>query len=135
VERAAVTTPSASSWDELHLEQRVGALLRTGVVLAASVVLGGAVVYLRRHGAEQVDYAVFRGEPASLRTLGGMVAEARSGHARGVIQVGLLLVIATPVARVALAGYLFIRQGDTTYSVVTLIVLGCLLASLFSGHL
>ena len=78
---------------------------------------------------------MFRGEPANLRTLSGIVAEARSGHGRAIIQVGLLLLIATPVARVAFAGYLFVRQGDMTYVVVTLIVLGFLIASLFSGHL
>jgi uncharacterized membrane protein len=130
-----VTTRTPASWDEAHAELRLGVLLRTGVSLAAAVVLLGAFVYLWRHGAEPINYAVFHGEPASLRTLAGIVREARTGHGRGVIQVGLLLLIATPIARVAFAGYMFGRQRDWSYVVVTSIVLGCLLMSLFSGHL
>ena len=117
------------------IEQRLGLLLRSGVALAASVVLLGAIVYLWRHGSEAPDYSVFRGEPANLRTLAGILTEARTGHGRGIIQVGLLLLIATPVARVAFAGSIFARERDWIYVAVTLIVLVCLLLSLFSGHL
>jgi uncharacterized membrane protein len=118
-----------------QIEQRLWVLLRIGVMLAGSVVLLGAVVHLWRHASELVDYAVFRGEPAHMRTIAGILTDARAGHGRGIIQLGLLLLIATPVARVALAGYEFTRQRDWTYVFVTLIVLGCLLLSLFSGHL
>ncbi len=120
--------------DVSHGEQRLGTLLRSGVLLAASFVVVGAITYLWRHGSEQVDYAVFRGEPAYLRTVPGIVREAFGGHGRAIIQAGLLLLIATPVARVAFAGYLFARQRDATFVIVTLIVLACLIASLLSGH-
>ena len=46
------------------------------------------------------------------------------------IQLGLLLLIATPVARVAFSLVAFIRQRDRTYIVITTIVLGLLLYSL-----
>ena len=56
-------------------------------------------------------------------------------HARAIIQLGLLLLIATPVARVVFSVYAFARQRDWVYVVVTLIVLGVLLYSLLSGYL
>ena len=50
--------------------------------------------------------------------------------ARCVIQLGLLLLIATPVARVAFSVFAFAKQRDWTFVVITLIVLGLLLYGL-----
>jgi uncharacterized membrane protein len=52
-----------------------------------------------------------------------------------VIQLGLLLLVATPIARVALSLIGFFRQGDRKYVVITAIVLGILLFSLVGGRL
>jgi uncharacterized membrane protein len=51
-----------------------------------------------------------------------------------VIQLGLILLIATPVARVALSLLAFAVQKDKMYVVVTAIVLGLLVYSLFFGR-
>jgi uncharacterized membrane protein len=85
---------------------------------------------LIRYGAALPDYGVFRGEPANLCTVSGIVPEALSFHPRGIIQLGLLLLIATPVARVAFSVLAFAWQRDRTYVIVTLIVLVILLYSL-----
>jgi len=120
-------------WSDEKVESMMGNLLRAGVVLAAAVVLVGGLVYLLRHGAAQPGYHVFRGEPADLRNIRGIVAEASTLRGRGIIQLGLLLLIATPVARVAFSVYAFARQGDRIYVVVTLIVLTLLLYGLTGG--
>jgi len=98
------------------------------------IVLVGGIVYLARHGMTAPNYGVFRGEPADLRSVTGIVKEALSIRGRGLIQLGLLLLIATPVARVAFSVFAFARQGDRTFVVVTLIVLAVLLYSLFGGR-
>ncbi len=108
----------------------VGNLLRIGVSIAGAIVLTGAVVYLLRHGHELPHYRVFHGEPSDLRTLTGIWHLTLTGHGRGLIQLGLLLLIATPIARVAYSLLDFSRQRDRLYVVVTLIVLGVLLYSL-----
>lgn len=74
---------------------------RVGVTLAAAVVLFGGGVYLLRHGREVPQFNVFKGEPTNLRTVPGVVKEVLDFRGRGIIQLGLLLLIATPVARVA----------------------------------
>jgi uncharacterized membrane protein len=117
------------------VDPSLGNLLRAGVLLAAVVVFGGGVLYLARHGTEPADYRVFRGEPADLRSPVGIVTDALAPRGRGLIQLGLLLLIATPVARVAFSVFAFARQRDTTYVGATLIVLALLLYSLFSAHL
>ena len=108
----------------------VGNLLRFGVLLAAAVVLAGGIAYLARHGAAIPDYRVFRGQPANLRSLGGIVRSALALDERGVVQLGLVLLIATPIARVAIAGVAFVFERDRTYVLVALLVLALLLRSL-----
>ena len=113
-----------------RLQRVVGSLLRFGVLLAAAVVLGGGVAYLAKHGAAIPDYRVFRGQPAELRSLGGIVRGALALDERSVVQLGLVLLIATPIARVAIAGVAFVFERDRTYVLVALLVLALLLKSL-----
>jgi len=125
--------PSRASWEpdaEERLERFIGTLLRTGVVSAAVVALLGGVVFLARHGAEPASYSVFHGEPQDLRNVRGVVREAMTLRGRGLAQLGLLLLIATPVARVIFTLLAFARAGDRRYVVVTGIVLATLLFSL-----
>jgi len=120
--------------EERRLDIIIGDLLRAGVVLSAAVVLFGGAVYLARHGLEYPSYKTFRGEPADLRTIPGVLHDITVFRARGIIQLGLLLLIATPVARVAFSAWAFARLRDTRYVVITLIVLGLLLFSIFGMH-
>lgn len=125
---------AGGTWTNQQVETIIGNLLRGGVILAAVVVFIGGVFYLFRYGPAYPDYRVFRGEPTDLRTVHGILTDALSLHSRGLIQLGLLLLIATPVARVAFSIYAFLRQGDRTYVVVTLLVLTILLYSLLGGR-
>lgn len=121
------------SWSDQRIETIVGQLLRAGVLLSASVVFTGGCIYLVRHGLSPVDYGVFQGEPADLRSIKGIIRFAAGMHGRGIIQLGLLLLIATPVARVAFSIYGFAEEGDGRYVVFTCIVFAILLYSLFAG--
>ena len=58
---------------EKRFEALIGLLLRTGVALAASVVLAGGIFYLTKYGGVKPDYSIFRGEPSDLRSIGGVV--------------------------------------------------------------
>lgn len=119
-----------STHPEESLEIRVAALLRAGVILAVAVVFLGAVILLARHGVETVDYRVFRGEPRMLRTPQGIVEGAGELRGRAIIDLGLLLLILTPVARVAFSAVAFFRARDRLYTAITALVLLILLYSL-----
>jgi uncharacterized membrane protein len=118
---------------ELEIETYLGNLLRIGVLVSAAVVLAGLGLYLHRYGSEAPDYRVFKGEPADLRSVYGIFEDALQGRRRGIIQLGLLLLLATPVARVAFSVLAFACQRDKVYVIVTLIVLGVLTYSMAGG--
>ena len=115
---------------DVRFEQLLGKLLISGVAVAASVVLAGGIVYLFRHGEQGQSYQVFQGEPAELRNFRDTVILAFHGMGRGLIQLGIMLLIATPVARVTLSLFSFLFRRDYMYTIFTLIVLSVLLYSL-----
>jgi uncharacterized membrane protein len=120
-------------WTDRKVEDLIGNLLRAGVSLAGLIVFIGAVVYLARHGSEAADYRVFHGEPNQLRTISGVMRETFAFQGRGIIQLGLLLLIATPVARVALSILGFAAERDRMYVGFATTVLVILLYSLFGS--
>jgi uncharacterized membrane protein len=118
---------------EKRMDEIMGRLLRTGVILAAVFVLAGGVVYVVRHPEPVTDYRIFQGEPEELRTVPGIIHEALALRGRGLIQFGLLILIATPIARVAFSVVAFLYQQDWTYVLITMVVLGLLVYSLLGG--
>jgi uncharacterized membrane protein len=121
---------TGSEWSDRRVESIVGNLLRVGVIVSASVVLTGGMIFLVRHGTQPAHYRVFLGEPSDLRRLRGIVHGAIALRGRAIIQLGLLLLIATPIARVAFAMFGFAEEKDRMYVLFTGIVLAVLLYSL-----
>jgi len=120
-------TTKPARWDDQRIEVIIGTLL------AAAVVLFGGLLYLARHGHEPAHYANFHGEPENLKSPTDIVHGVLGMSARAIIQLGLLLLIATPVARVAFSAVAFAIERDSMYVVITLIVLAILSYSLFAS--
>jgi uncharacterized membrane protein len=121
-------------WDDRAMEMAIGRLLRVGVTFAATVVLVGGAIFLRQSGAAWPDYHTFHGVAAELRGPVGIFAGVMRGDGASVIQMGLLLLIATPVARVVLAALGFLAEKDRMYAGISTAVLCILLWSLFEGR-
>jgi uncharacterized membrane protein len=137
VERPARQSPAfqPQPWRDRRMALILGNVLRAGVLLSAAVVLCGGCIYLSRHAHEPASYRVFRGEPSEFRTIRGVIRSAMNGRGRGLIQLGLLLLIATPIARVAFSVAGFAIERDRMYVGFTLIVLAILLYSLFGSSM
>jgi uncharacterized membrane protein len=129
----AESKPPGSTWNDQRIEKVMGRLLQVGVIISGLVVLGGGILYLLRYGRLAVHYENFEPERASLPSLTIVLREAVHGHGRAIIQCGLLLLIATPVARVAFSIVAFALEKDRLYAVLTLIVFLILLYSLLGG--
>ena len=123
-----------SGWNDERLAKVVSVLLIAGVTLAALVVLAGGACYLSRHGHEQPGFQVFHSVDRQYRSIGGVLAAAGRSDCRAIIQLGLLLLISTPIARVAfsMAGFAFAR--DWTYVGLTAVVLAILIYGLAFPH-
>jgi uncharacterized membrane protein len=126
---------SPENFDDHRMEVILGNLLRTGVMVSALIVLWGACLYIYRHAGEPADYRVFRGEPSEFRTIPGVIQSVFNNRGRGWIQLGLLLLISTPIARVAFSIVGFAMERDRLYMAFTAIVLIVLLYSLIGSGL
>ena len=124
---------TTKGWTDERMEQRMAMLLRAGVGAAAAIVLIGATCFLIRHAGVRTDYRVFRSEPAELRVVSAIVKGVVALQCRELIQFGLLILIGTPIARVAFSVFSFVLQRDYVYTVITLIVLAILFYSLTIG--
>ncbi len=116
-----------------NLEIIMGNLLRTGVLIAASFVLLGGILYLIHNGLLLPNYKTFKGEPSSLRNIPDIFRNLFSFNTGAIIQFGLILLIATPVARVMFSVIAFLYEKDYLYTIFTIIVLSILLYSFFAG--
>jgi uncharacterized membrane protein len=102
-------------------------------MIATIVAVIGGVLFLSQHGMEPASGRVFRGEPPELRSVAAILHGVSALRPTAIIQLGLVLLIATPVARVAMSLVAFILQRDRVYVVVTTIVLALLIFSLTGG--
>jgi uncharacterized membrane protein len=112
-----------------RLETIIGYTLRLGVLAAAALVLAGGVYYLSENAFTPADYHTFHPAAKSSLDLSGIVRNAAALNSLGIIQLGLLVLIATPIVRVILSVIAFVLERDFLYAVVTSIVLAVLLYS------
>ena len=114
-----------------QMDAIMGRLLQVGVVLASSVVLVGGVLFLRLHHATAPNYTHFASDAASLLQPAAMFHAIAAGNPAAIIQLGILLLIATPIARVIFAAIAFAIERDRLYVVISLVILSVLLYGFF----
>lgn len=118
---------------DARMEEMMGRLLQTGVLAAAAIVILGGALYVAHHGGEQVDYRTFRPKPLNLRKPADLLLVLRSSGSRGMLEAGILVLLATPICRVVFALVSFLMERDRLYVVVSAIVLAALLFGVFHG--
>jgi uncharacterized membrane protein len=107
-----------------RMETVIGNLLRVGVGLAAALVLAGGIWYVASSGRSVPDYAHFHPE------VHGLGAFRTLNWPERMIEAGLLVLIATPVARVIFSLAAFAIERDRMYVWFTLAVLAILVYSI-----
>jgi uncharacterized membrane protein len=120
-----------ATWNDQRIETWVGIMLRTGVTLAAAIVLFGGILYLAQNHGPRPDYTHFHAEPAQFTHFSGILHGVSTLNPESIIMLGLLVLIATPVARVVMCIVGFLFERDRLYVAVSTIVLAILLYSLF----
>lgn len=116
------------------IEQFIGLQLRYGVLLASFIVLVGGIVYLVQSGSMSLPhYQLFIGEKAGLNTGASIWHGVTALQAKGFIQLGVMVLIATPILRIMFSLIGFILEKDRLYIGITLIVLSVMMFSIFGG--
>jgi len=125
---------SRSYWLDKDIERVLGNMLRLGVLLSACVCIAGVALYLLRYGgAPQPAMKHFtRVNDASLQ-LNGIFSGAAHLRSRSIMQLGVLLLLATPVMRVLFSFFAFLLEKDYLYVAITFIVLCVIGLSVLGG--
>lgn len=131
---------SKSFWAERDMELFIGKLLRYGVMLACGITLFGGIVYLiQNHGGTMEHYKPtpdgqpFPGVEHYLRELTTIIPRIMAFDGAAIIQLGVCVLIATPIFRVAFSVIGFLIEKDYMYVVITLIVLVIIMANMLLG--
>ncbi len=112
----------------------IGRVLRAGVVISMSIVFVGGAVYLYRHGHSVADYREFKGVPRFVQYNLRLFREAFNLKGQAIIQIGIILLIATPVLRIIFSAIGFVLEKDYLYVGISILVLFIIFMSAVSGH-
>ena len=105
-------------------------LLRIGVIISVSIIFIGAWIYLSEYGSMQADYKQFVPQRSEYSSIYMIFKQLASLDGKALIQLGILLLIFTPILRVAFAVFSFVIEGDYLYVGIGLLVLFIILFSL-----
>jgi uncharacterized membrane protein len=119
---------------DTDMQAVLGWVLRIGVIVSVSVVFFGGVVYLYRHGSEMPNHTKFTGIP-DFTKINGIIHGILTFRGRAIIQLGIMLLIATPILRIIFSAIGFILEKDRLYVFISLLVLFIIFISSISGHI
>lgn len=112
----------------------LGKVLRAGTIISISVVFLGGMFYLYRHGHSIANYREFKGIPDFVRLSPQLFSGAMSLKGQAIIQIGIILLIATPIVRVIFSAIGFALEKDYLYVGISFLVLLIIFFSALSGH-
>ena len=117
------------------VEQVIGRLLQIGVFTAAAVAIVGAILVLIQHGSAAPAFMEFGAAPDHLTSIAGILRGVREMRSESIVQLGIVLLIMTPMLRVAFTLVAFVLQRDRVYVAITTLVLALLVYGLAFGRI
>jgi len=103
-------------------------------VLSSAIVTGlGGLLYIFTADRQLPPYHIFHDVPIRYKTIHGIINGLRQFDSLAIIQFGVLLLLATPIARVAFSIFAFLLEKDYLYVVITILVLGIICYSIIGG--
>jgi uncharacterized membrane protein len=121
------------------MELAISLVLRIGVSVSVAVIAAGLALMFVHHAAYGHVSGSFSYHRLTSRstqfphTFPQLGAALEAGQGRGVVVVGILILILTPVLRVAVSVVSFFYERDRAMTLVTLFVLAALVGSFFLG--
>lgn len=119
---------------DTDIQAIIGLVLRWGTIISISIVFFGGIFFMYRHGHSIPDYKTFKGIPPFLQHLDGLISGALNIKGQAIIQLGVILLIATPIIRVLFSTIGFALEKDYLYVGISLLVLLIIFSSMMSGR-
>ncbi len=134
-EKFKPTAPAKSGgFKDVDMQAIIGWILRTGVIFSMAIVVIGGILFVYRHGHSIPDYHVFKSVPYFIHNIDGIADGVFHLKGQAIIQAGIVLLIATPIIRVAFSAIGFILEKDYLYTFITLLVLLIIVISMLTGR-
>jgi uncharacterized membrane protein len=120
-----------------RVELLISNLLRAGVLGSLALIVVGTVLSFVHHPEYFTSPAdlsrLVQPGAAFPHSLGDVLEGIRLLHGQAIVTAGLLLLIITPVVRVAVSIFAFIYQSDRVFTFITAVVLSLLVLSFLMG--
>lgn len=127
--------PPKTTFRDADMQSIIGWILRGGVILSMTVVVIGGIIFLWRHGHSTPDFSTFNKIPYFISSSDGIFAGVIHGKGQAIIQLGIIILIATPILRVIFAVIAFALEKDRLYTLISLIVLIIIMSSMLTGRI
>lgn len=120
--------------EQTSLQRVISITLRSGISLASATGMIGGLLYTLHHGTERVNFSTFVGTHSLFASPSKLLPSLLSGdeavRSLSIIQIGILILLLTPVTRVALSIVGFALERDRLYVAITSVVLLTLMTSI-----
>jgi uncharacterized membrane protein len=123
------------NFKDADMQSVIGWILRVGVIVSMAVVVLGGIIFLWRHGHSIPDFHTFKKIPYFISSSEGVFEGVIHGKGQAIVQLGIMILIATPVMRVVFAVIAFALEKDRLYMLISLLVLLIILASMLTGRI
>ena len=125
--------------EKTDIQLLIARTLRWGVGIACALAVVGGAMYLWQHGGDPMkDYTHFPADAESSRTayttLEGIFSGVMGLTAVGWIQLGVVVLLLTPMMRVALSLVDFVKERDWLYAFITAVVLYVIIVNSIGGY-
>jgi uncharacterized membrane protein len=119
---------------DTKLQRLIGTTLRSGVLAASLTGIVGGAMFLAVHGGQQVAFHSFAGANTTYASPSQIVRQALApvnvDRGLAIAQLGIMILLLTPIIRVAFSVLGFAMENDRIYVAITCIVLATLMGSL-----
>jgi uncharacterized membrane protein len=119
------------AFQDKDLQSFIGNLLRYGVIIAMIIVVAGLAIYLFQSGSQIVDYSTF--DAHNQFSFPAFYKRLTEGNNAAIMELGVIVLIAIPIARVLFTMIGFWLEKDRLYTFIAFLVLCIIGFSLFFG--
>ena len=119
------------SFQDKDLQSFIGNLLRIGVVISMTILVVGLILYLFQSGKNVIHYETFNAK--NTFHFAPFWASLKSGDSQAIMELGVMALISTPIARVLFTMIGFWMEKDRMYTIIAMIVLLIIAFSLVFG--